>query len=261
MNTEQRAREILAEVTGAHVENIADFANDTSGGVTVTVPDALRAIIRALSPPASANPNAGKPELCGCGLPAEYMTNDGGWCCNKYGIKHLPASAGEGFVVSKASIDALVAGPFMHHHKMNELQEAQAKGFDRCREMTLKNIEVFFAARDAMLAAAPTPPAAEDARDAKRYRWLRGLFYIYGGKFSHDWRTPMGESLYYPRLWFSNEKLVGRDWLGRLISPIPHRPENEHETLRGKDVWPHIDALVDAAMLTSPDSGKEGDRG
>jgi hypothetical protein len=228
MNTEQRAREILAEVTGAHVETIADFANDTSGGVAVTVPDALRAIIRALSPPASANPNAGKPELCGCGLPAEYMTNDGGWCCNKYGIKHLPASAGEGFVVSKASIDALVAGPFMHHHKMNELQEAQAKGFDRCREMTLKNIEVFFAARDAMLAAAPTPPAAEDARDKVRLDWLEA-------SRADVFRTMSSDE-------FAVQVCDDLD-----VKVAAYKP-----TLR---------AAIDAAMLTIPDSGKEGDRG
>jgi hypothetical protein len=33
------------------------------------------------------NPVRGKPELCGCGKPAEYMTSDGGRCCNKYDIK------------------------------------------------------------------------------------------------------------------------------------------------------------------------------
>jgi len=26
-------------------------------------------------------------ELCGCGRPADYTANDGGWCCNKYGIR------------------------------------------------------------------------------------------------------------------------------------------------------------------------------
>jgi hypothetical protein len=37
------------------------------------------------------NPVRGKPELCGCGKPAEYMTSDGGRCCNKYDIKCQPA--------------------------------------------------------------------------------------------------------------------------------------------------------------------------
>jgi hypothetical protein len=205
MNTEQRAREILAEVTGAHVENIADFANDTSGGVTVTVPDALRAIIRALSPPASANPNAGKPELCGCGLPAEYMTNDGGWCCNKYGIKHLPASAGE-VQIGEFVIAMLIAAGYVTQAKVDE-----------ARKIALSHGPYEM--------AAPTPPAAaqEDGREKGRY--------FCDGPTGH---------------FYMDDLRLARSAL-KFIDP------------EGDD-WTITD-LHDAAMLTSPDSGKEGDRG
>jgi hypothetical protein len=108
------------------------------------------------------------------------------------------------------------------------LQEAQAKGFDRCREMTLKNIEVFFAARDAMLAAAPTPPAAaqEDGRDAARRERDR-LFCeaIVANQFQDEHRG------------------------GRLTVDVKTLLHYFNEN------------RPDAAMLTSPDSGKEGDRG
>jgi hypothetical protein len=116
----------------------------------------------------------------------------------------------------------------MHHHKMNELQEAQAKGFDRCREMTLKNIEVFFAARDAMLAAAPTPPAAEDARDKVRLDWLEA-------SRADVFRTMSSDE-------FAVQVCDDLD-----VKVAAYKP-----TLR---------AAIDAAMLTIPDSGKEGDRG
>jgi hypothetical protein len=208
MNTEQRAREILAEVTGAHVENIADFANDTSGGVTVTVPDALRAIIRALSPPASANPNAGKPELCGCGLPAEYMTNDGGWCCNKYGIKHLPASAGE-VQIGEFVIAMLIAAGYVTQAKVDE-----------ARKIALSHGPYEM--------AAPTPPATaqEDGRDAARYRWLRDQ----GMGFAHD----------------EEHRGISTMRWGEWALDTAEGFANQ------------IDAAIDAAMLTSPDSGKEG---
>jgi hypothetical protein len=39
--------------------------------------------------------DAGGDELCGCGRPAEYSTNDGGRCCNKYGVRCPPAPAGD----------------------------------------------------------------------------------------------------------------------------------------------------------------------
>lgn len=60
------------------------------------------------------------------------------------------AQVTEGYaLVDKEAAKALVAGPFMHHHKMNELQEREAKGFDRCRELTLEKIDTFFAAAQA----------------------------------------------------------------------------------------------------------------
>lgn len=64
-----------------------------------------------------------------------------------------PEPTASGAVVTREDVEALVAGPYMYHHKMNELQEREAKGFDRCRELTLKNIEIFFTARCAMSAA------------------------------------------------------------------------------------------------------------
>lgn len=61
-----------------------------------------------------------------------------------------PASVPVGYaLVNENDIRSLVAGPFMHHHKMNELQDRVAKGFDRCRELTLENVAEFFAKRAA----------------------------------------------------------------------------------------------------------------
>ena len=65
--------------------------------------------------------------------------------------------------VPEAELLALVAGPYMYHHKMNELQEREAKGFDRCRELTMENIRIWCATRRAMFAANTSKQAAGEA--------------------------------------------------------------------------------------------------
>jgi hypothetical protein len=57
--------------------------------------------------------------------------------------------------VSEAELIALVAGPYMYHHKMDEAAEREARAFDRCREMTIQNIQTWCATRRAMFASAP----------------------------------------------------------------------------------------------------------
>lgn len=86
-----------------------------------------------------------------------YASTVNGWPCYSVPLRTVhelilanptPGGARE---VTEAAVIELVSGPFMYHHKMNELQERYAQGFDRCRELTLENVKVFFAIR----AAAP----------------------------------------------------------------------------------------------------------
>lgn len=57
---------------------------DDSGTFVTVSREALDVAIAALTQqPAAAVPS----EVCGCGKPADYMANDGGLCCNKYGIR------------------------------------------------------------------------------------------------------------------------------------------------------------------------------
>ena len=56
---------------------------------------------------------------------------------------------------TRDEIVALVAGPFMYHHKMDEAATREAKAFDRCRELTIQRIDVFFELR--RLATKATP--------------------------------------------------------------------------------------------------------
>jgi len=72
------------------------------------------------------------------------------------------ASEGDGRV-PEAELLALVSGPYMYHHKMNELQEREAKGFDRCRELTMENIRIWCATRRAMFADNTSKQAAGEA--------------------------------------------------------------------------------------------------
>jgi hypothetical protein len=76
--------------------------------------------------------------------------------------------------------------------------------------------------------AAPTPPATaqEDGRDAARYRWLRDQ----GMGFAHD----------------EEHRGISTMRWGEWALDTAEGFANQ------------IDAAIDAAMLTSPDSGKEG---
>jgi hypothetical protein len=80
--------------------------------------------------------------------------------------------------------------------------------------------------------AAPTPPAAaqEDGRDAKRYRWLKSA----GIVRVHPMVTRAGS---------------------RIYADGSNVPGNFTYIIDGK--VSDLDAAIDAAMLTSPDSGKE----
>ena len=46
----------------------------------------------------------------------------------------------------------------MYHHKMDEAAMREARAFDRCRELTIQNIQTWCAMRRAMLAATPQAP-------------------------------------------------------------------------------------------------------
>lgn len=62
--------------------------------------------------------------------------------------------AADGVRLTESDVVALVAGPYMYHHKMNDLQTRYAEGFDRCREMTIDSIKTRFAI-EATLTKAP----------------------------------------------------------------------------------------------------------
>ena len=64
----------------------------------------------------------------------------------------------DGEWVPEAELLALVAGPYMYHHKMDEAAMREARAFDRCRELTIQNIQTWCAMRRAMLAATPQAP-------------------------------------------------------------------------------------------------------
>ena len=64
----------------------------------------------------------------------------------------------DGEWVPEAELLALVAGPYMYHHKMDEAAMREARAFDRCRELTIQNIQTWCAMRRAMLAATTQAP-------------------------------------------------------------------------------------------------------
>jgi hypothetical protein len=55
--------------------------------------------------------DAGDDELCGCGRPAEYATNDGGRCCNKYGVRCTAAPAGDAAALQSSGREGMVLVP------------------------------------------------------------------------------------------------------------------------------------------------------
>jgi len=55
--------------------------------------------------------------------------------------------------ISEEAVIALVAGPYMYHHKMDDHAMREGKAFDRCRELTIQNIRTYFATRKAIDAA------------------------------------------------------------------------------------------------------------
>ena len=95
-------------------------------------------------------PKAAECRACPCGF------------CTALRTKQPAASEGDGRV-PEAELLALVSGPYMYHHKMNELQEREAKGFDRCRELTMENIRIWCATRRAMFADNTSKQAAGEA--------------------------------------------------------------------------------------------------
>ena len=62
-------------------------------------------------------------------------------------------SQGQADAVAESELLALVAGPYMYHHKMDEAAMREARAFDRCRELTIQNIQTWCATRRAMTAA------------------------------------------------------------------------------------------------------------
>jgi hypothetical protein len=76
---------------------------------------AVEAMRRARELDRAATLDAGGDELCGCGRPAEYSTNDGGRCCNKYGVRCPPAPAGDAV--------ALVRGSWLHTSDVLTLEQ------------------------------------------------------------------------------------------------------------------------------------------
>ena len=111
-----------------------------------------------------------------------------------------PVGAGEGFVV----VPRVLAERAIRYMEPDDLVVGPAMRADLAADLRAT-------------LAAPTPPAAEDARDAKRYRWLRDV----------SWRE--GPSGTLPELW-------GRS-----------RPTS---SARG------IDAAIDAAMSGDGEVGK-----
>lgn len=59
------------------------------------------------------------------------------------------------------NISTLVAGPMMHHHKMDASDIRAAEAFDRCRELTLANFATHFALSDAIRAAMQSEQGAQ----------------------------------------------------------------------------------------------------
>jgi hypothetical protein len=167
MNTEQRARELLAEVYGFEP------------GDEVSKDMAIRAIVRALSP---------------------------------------PASAGEEFVV-------VAVPPANCRQRLSH----EGKPYPRMSCAVCGKFSPNWRQCDAVLhgiaAAAPTPPAAEDGRDTKRLDWLEA-------NRADVFRTMSSDE-------FAVQVCDDLD-----VKVAAYKP-----TLR---------AAIDAAMLTSPDSGKEG---
>lgn len=69
-------------------------------------------------------------------------------------IDNTPAhTPGARDAVNEEAIVALVAGPYMYHHKMDDHAIREGKAFDRCRELTIQNVRTFFATRNACDAA------------------------------------------------------------------------------------------------------------
>jgi hypothetical protein len=65
-----------------------------------------------------------------------------------------PGAVGALPEITGVAVMALVAGPINYHHKMDEHAVRESKAFDRCRDLTIQNIKVYFAARYAMSSAA-----------------------------------------------------------------------------------------------------------
>ena len=107
-------------------------------------------------------PKAAECRACPCGF------------CTALRTKQPAASEGDGRV-PEAELLALVSGPYMYHHKMNELQEREAKGFDRCRELTMENIRIWCATRRAMFADNTSKQAAGEAVVLERWGFPSGI--------------------------------------------------------------------------------------
>jgi hypothetical protein len=141
-----------------------------------------------------------------------------------------PASAGEGWVlVPRGAVDlaADVAQDWLTlFPEMPGLEKYERFTYGPAVEQLRDDLRAIL--------AAPTPPAAaqEDGRDAARYRWLVE---------NVRWQPPMPDKFgCFPS---------GIYLVGSMVSAVYGNLKDQ------------CDAAIDAAMLTSPDSGKEGDRG
>lgn len=82
------------------------------------------------------------------------------------------------YPMTRDQLVALVAGPYMYHHKMDEAASREADAFNRCRDMTIERIDVLIATRNAMLAAAPAAPPTDAAQVSEMVRTAPARIWI-----------------------------------------------------------------------------------
>jgi len=133
--------------------------------------------------------------------------------------KQPAPSEGDGRV-PEAELLALVSGPYMYHHKMNELQEREAKGFDRCRELTMENIRIWCATRQSMFAVNTSKQAAGEA-----VAWEFRSLYKATGAIHCDWRKCTQEE--FDRNRAGNENAELRVEYRALYTTPPRHPADE----------------------------------
>lgn len=83
-----------------------------------------------------------------------------------------PAS-GEAVAWPEEELIALVAGPYVYHHKMDDAATREGSAFDRCRDLTIQNIRTWCAMQRAV---GTTPQAAQVQPPAEKpVAWWNGI--------------------------------------------------------------------------------------